>query len=104
MFFMPAQNTKPYFKAALEGFAGSGKTYTAALIAIGIHKRIKSNKPIVMFDTEKAAKFLKPLFAEAGIELLVRESKSFADLAKTMALCKVPISSDTDYTSKLDLS
>jgi hypothetical protein len=85
MFFMPAQNTKPYFKAALEGFAGSGKTYTAALIAIGIHKRIKSDKPIVMFDTEKAAKFLKPLFAEAGIELLVRESKSFADLAQTMA-------------------
>ena len=88
MFFMPAQNTKPYFKAALEGFAGSGKTYTAALIAIGIHKRIKSEKPIVMFDTEKAAKFLKPLFAEAGIELLVRESKSFADLAKAMALMR----------------
>lgn len=85
MFFMPAQNTKPYFKAALEGFAGSGKTYTAALIAIGIHKRIKSEKPVIMFDTEKAAKFLKPLFADAGIDLLVRESKSFADLAQAMA-------------------
>jgi hypothetical protein len=92
MFFMPAQNTKPYFKAALEGFAGSGKTYTAALIAIGIHKRIKSEKPIVMFDTEKAAKFLKPLFAEAGIELLVRESKSFADLAQAMAKMREGVS------------
>jgi hypothetical protein len=83
-FFTPIGNTKPYFKAAFEGFAGSGKTHTAALVAIGIHQRIKSKKPVVIFDTEKAAKFLKPLFAEAGIEVLVRESKSLADLKITM--------------------
>src|SRR3990167_8270121 len=83
-FFMPVSNTKPYFKAAFEGFAGSGKTYTQAEVAIGLHQRIKSTKPVVMFDTEKAAKFLKKMFADAGIELLVRESRSLADLKETM--------------------
>jgi hypothetical protein len=83
-FFTPIGNTKPYFKAAFEGFAGAGKTYTAALVAVGLHKRIKSKKPVVIFDTEKSAKFLKPLFAENGIEVLVRESKSLGDLKITM--------------------
>ena len=84
-FFAPIGNTKPYFKAAFEGFAGTGKTYTAAQIAIGLYKRVKSKKPLVIFDTEKAAKFLKPIFAEAGIPVLVRESRSLADLKETMA-------------------
>jgi len=83
-FFTPIGNTKPYFKAAFEGFAGAGKTYTAALVAVGLHKRIKSKKPVIIFDTEKAAKFLKPLFAENGIEVLIRESKSLGDLKITM--------------------
>ena len=83
-FFTAAANTKPYFKAAFEGFAGSGKTYTAALVAVGLHKRIKSKTPVIVFDTEKAAKFLKPLFAKEKIELLVRESRSLADLKETM--------------------
>lgn len=83
-FFTDLDNTKPYLKAAFEGFAGCGKTFTAAQVAIGLHKRIGSKLPIVIFDTEKAAKFLKPLFAEAGIEVRLRESRSFADLKETM--------------------
>lgn len=83
-FFTGLDNTKPYLKAAFEGFAGCGKTFTAAQVAIGLHKRIGSKLPIVIFDTEKAAKFLKPLFAEAGIQVLLRESRSFADLKETM--------------------
>lgn len=83
-FFTPVANTKPYFKAAINGMAGSGKTYTAAEIAIGLHKRIGSTKPVVIFDTEKASKFLKSKFAEAGIELMVRDSRSLADLIETM--------------------
>src|SRR5215208_2016343 len=75
-FFMPIGNTKPYFKAAFEGFAGCGKTYTSALIAVGLHQRIGSTKPIVIFDTEESAKFLKPLFASHNIEVFVKSSKS----------------------------
>lgn len=83
-FFALIGNTKPYFKAAFEGFAGTGKTYTAAKVAIGLHKRVGSKKPVIIFDTEKAAKFLKSMFAAEGIEVLVRESRSLADLKETM--------------------
>lgn len=86
-FFVPLENTKPYFKAAFEGFAGTGKTFTAAQVVIGLHRRIQSTKPIVLFDTEKAAKFLLPFFREAGIKTLHKQSRSLADLAETMRRC-----------------
>lgn len=87
-FFSPIGNTKPYFKAALQGFAGSGKTTTAALIARGLHKKIGSKKPIVMFDTERASKFLKPIFEKEGIEVVVKDSRSLADLVEAMRLMR----------------
>ena len=87
-FFMEVANTKPYFKAAFEGFAGTGKTYTSAVVAIGLHQKIKSKKPVVMFDTEKSAKFLKRVFKEAGIELIVKESRTLADLKETMRILR----------------
>jgi hypothetical protein len=86
-FFTEIGNDSPYMKIALQGFAGSGKTYTAALIAKGLHQAIKSEKPIVIFDTEKSSRFLKPLFAEAGIGVLVKESRQLIDLIQTMKLC-----------------
>lgn len=73
-FFSAIGNTKPYFKAAFEGEPGTGKSWTAALVAIGLHKKINSKKPIVLIDTEKAAKFLIPLFKEHGIEAMVPQS------------------------------
>ncbi len=91
-FFTPIANTKPYFKAAFEGFAGSGKTFTSALIAIGLHKRLGSKKPVVIFDTEKASKFLKPLFAKNNVEAVVKESRSLADLKETFRLMEEGVS------------
>jgi len=86
-FFTDLKNTSPYFKCAAQGMAGTGKTFTTALIAVGLHKRIGSTKPIIIFDTEKSAKFLKPMFAEAGIRVLVKQSRTLPDLTKTMQLC-----------------
>lgn len=86
-FFSPIGNTKPYFKAAFEGEPGTGKSWSAALVAIGLHKKIKSTKPVVLIDTEKAAKFLVPLFEEHGIQAMVRETHSLADLVTAMKLC-----------------
>ncbi len=87
-FFSNLENTKPYLKIAFEGFAGCGKTYTMAQLALGLHKRIGSDKPIVFFDTEKSAKFLLPFFREAGIRALHKDSRSLADLKETMRRCK----------------
>jgi len=87
-FFADLENTKPYLKAAFEGFPGTGKTYTAAMVAIGLYKLIGSTKPVVIFDTEKAAKFLLPFFAEKGIPVKQKESRSLADLKETMKRCR----------------
>lgn len=77
----PAKNKMAYAKVGLYGAAGSGKTRTAAEIAIGLHKAIGSKKPIAGFDTEPAFSFVLPFFNEAGIELLVAdESRALADL------------------------
>ncbi len=68
-------------KIGIYGDAGSGKTRTAAEIAIGLHKFIKSTKPIAMYDTEPGAHFIRPLFEKAGIKLVVfNKSRAFVDL------------------------
>lgn len=87
-FFTSLDNAQPFFKAAFEGFAGSGKTYTMAQVAIGLHKRIGSTKPIAYFDTEKAGRHLRRLFKDAGIEVLYKESRTLADLGTTMKFCR----------------
>jgi len=76
-----ASNNMAYAKVGIYGSAGSGKTRTAAEIAIGIAKATGSKKPVWMFDTEPASAFIVPLFEKAGIEFLVYdESRAFKDL------------------------
>ncbi len=83
-FFTTLENTKPYLKVAFEGFAGSGKTYTMAQLAIGLHKRIGSTKPIAYVDTEKAGTHLRHIFKAAGIEVLYKPTRTLADLKAVM--------------------
>lgn len=78
--FKKATNQTAYLKAGLLGFQGSGKTYTAVEIAIGLHKLCKSDKPIYFLDTETGSDWAIPRFREAGIELMVDKTKAFADL------------------------
>ncbi len=87
-FFTDMDNDKPFLKLGVEGFAGTGKTYLLAQMAIGIHRRIKSTKPIVFFDTERAGKFLRHMFDEAGIKVLHKQSKSLKDLQETMRMMR----------------
>lgn len=75
----PATNQTAFLKAGIMGFAGSGKTFTAKELAIGLAKRIGATK-VAFFDTETGSDFLIPAFREAGIELLVAKTRSFADL------------------------
>jgi len=86
-FFTDLANTQPYLKVAVQGQAGSGKSYTLALIAAGLYERIGSKKPIVIFDTERSAKFLRPFFAERGIPVLLKDSRSLSDLIDSMDYC-----------------
>lgn len=80
-----ATNKMAYAKIGVYGEAGSGKTYTAALVAIGLHKAAGLTKPVGMFDTEPAASYIIPLFEKAGIDFLVYdESRALADLMSFM--------------------
>jgi hypothetical protein len=80
----PATNQTAFLKAGILGFAGSGKTFTAKELAVGLAKLIGAKK-VAFFDTETGSDFLIPAFNEAGIELLVLKSRSFADLKTFMA-------------------
>lgn len=81
----PATNKQAFAKVGIYGNAGSGKTYTAALVAIGLHKYAKATKPVGMFDTEPAASYIIPLFEKAGIPFLVYdESRALKDLMSFM--------------------
>lgn len=81
----PASNKQAFAKVGIYGNAGSGKTYTAALVAIGLHQYAKATKPIGMFDTEPAASYIMPLFEKAGIPFLVYdESRALRDLMAFM--------------------
>lgn len=71
MALKPLMNKRPFLKMAFQGFAGDGKTMTAAVVAVGLHKMIKSTKPIAVFDTEKAMKALKPFFDKEKIDVIV---------------------------------
>jgi hypothetical protein len=77
----PAIQRSAYAKVGIYGSAGSGKTFTAAKLAIGLHQFAKCEKPVGMFDTEPAAGYIIPLFKKAGIEFLVYgKSRALSDL------------------------
>jgi hypothetical protein len=85
--FEPLENTTPFLKTGITGMAGSGKSFTSALIAAGLHAREKRDRPVVIFDTEQSSKFLKPLFKKAGIPVMVKRSRALVDLVEVMRAC-----------------
>lgn len=84
----PAVASTRYLKGTIFGFAGTGKTVTAAKLAIGIQQTIGDGKPVAMFDTEPGSDFLIPIFDDAGVPLLVSKSRAFSDLLAFMAESK----------------
>lgn len=88
--FKPATARPTHLKAAFMGFQGGGKTYTAVKLAIGLIQAMRkkgvtgAEKPVFMVDTERGYLWIRPLFEAAGIELMVDESRAFADLKADM--------------------
>jgi hypothetical protein len=88
--FQPAESTSAFLKMGIMGKQGSGKSYTAGLISIGLIKHLKSlgisyaSKPVAFFDTETGSDWLIPLFKANGIPLVVAKKKSFADLLEAV--------------------
>lgn len=84
--FTKAEATTAFLKAGLMGFAGSGKTYTATSIAIGLVRLMRdldipyAQKPIFFLDTETGSDWVKPRIEEASIELFTAKTRAFRDL------------------------
>ena len=75
-----AKSETAYLKMGIYGEAGSGKTFTSSNVAIGLHRLIKSDKPVAFADTETGSDFIKHLFDAAGIKLMVAKTRAFIDL------------------------
>lgn len=83
-FASPLKAKHRFIKAAFGGFAGSGKTYTATEFIKGCYKDMKLKKPLLILDNEKGSRFLIPIFKQANIEVLVKDSTKLADLQEAM--------------------
>ncbi len=84
----PARNQTAYAKVGIYGMAGSGKSFTAKNLAIGLSHALGDGKPVAFFDTETGSDFLVDEFKAAGIELLVVKSRAFADLLTFCRECQ----------------
>lgn len=75
-----AKSETAFLKQGIYGEAGSGKSFTASLVAIGLHRLIKADNPVAFADTETGSDFVKHLFDAAGIKLMVAKTRAFIDL------------------------
>jgi hypothetical protein len=82
--FTKAESSSAFLKMGIMGFAGSGKTYTATSIAIGLHKLAAVRKPIFFIDTETGSDWVKPRIEAAGIELFTAKTRAFRDLLEAV--------------------
>lgn len=82
--FKQALNQQAYLKAGVLGFAGGGKTFTAMLIAMGLHEHLRKQKvktgPVFMLDTETGSDFLVDRFKKEKIPFFVSKGRSFTTL------------------------
>jgi hypothetical protein len=74
-----------HLKAGIMGLAGSGKTYTASSIAVGLvgymqERGVTVKGKAAFIDTENGAAWVAPRFKAAGIELQVARTRSLVDL------------------------
>jgi hypothetical protein len=84
--FQDATNTSAFLKAGFLGFAGSGKTYTAATLARDLVKHMKqlnltyAHKPVVFLDTETGSNWVRKMFETENIPFKVAKTRAFSDL------------------------
>lgn len=76
-----AKITQACLKCNIYGWAGAGKTYAAAQIAIGLANLAQSKKPIAFFDSETGSDFwIDRIEQLTGIRPVVAKTRAFADL------------------------
>lgn len=75
-----------FLKAGFLGFQGSGKTYTAAMVMIGLveylrtMERAEADRPVYFMDTETGFDYVKRHFDRHGIKTRIARTRAFSDL------------------------
>lgn len=83
MKLQPLGTGQGFLKAGFLGFQGSGKTYTATLLACHVKLRFGLDGPIVFYDTEGGSTYVAPLVETlTGSELIGVRARSFDDLVE----------------------
>ncbi len=88
--FEDATNGQAYLKAGNFGLQGSGKTYTAALLCVGLHKMLverglyKPDKPVYMMDTEVGSSWIASRFKAENIPFKVWRTRAFERLLEAV--------------------
>lgn len=90
--FEDVVNDQAYLKAGLMGLQGSGKTYTAAELAIGMHDLLvdrslcSKDDPIFMCDTEVGSAWIRGKLASAGKKFQADKTRAFKSLIEDCEL------------------
>ena len=88
--FKTLEFNQSYLKAGFLGLQGSGKTFTAAEIAIGLHNILKErglpggHGKVYMVDSETGSNWLADTMRRNGIDLQVDQTRAFATLLEDM--------------------
>lgn len=69
-------------KVGFFGGTGSGKTTTAAELALGISIHFHEKAPVYVYDTEPGWQFMRRMFATEGVELIQHRERSFQGMRK----------------------
>jgi len=77
-----------FVKAGFGGMAGAGKSRTATEFVIGSYQALKYTKPVLIIDNEEGARWLRPIFARAGIPALLKRTTSLDDVLTSFDLLK----------------
>lgn len=88
--FSAVRGEQAFLKMGIMGFSGSGKTFTASQIAVGLHQHctqlgiMKGDDPVFFLDTETGADWVDKMFKERGIPLYVDKTRSFLRLVPAL--------------------
>ena len=83
-FFKPATEAPSFLKCGIYGDPGTGKTYSASLVACGLAQRI-GKAPVLFLDTEGGSVWVRGIFEKVGVPFFVRRSRAFKDLKSAVA-------------------
>lgn len=71
-------------KVGIFGGQGTGKTTTAAMLALALSVELHNRAPVFVTDTEPGWQFLKPMFAIEGVEMIQRTTPTFKAMLADM--------------------